>query len=321
MLKWSFSLLICIAIGYQLFFYNNITTIFNEFLSTVWDRPTSYLCLAIGLIPFNLAFETLKWMQFTQYSFKMRFWEAHRAVLAGLSLAIVTPNRVGEYGGRLLLVPPAQRWQAAAAMVLGNYCQLLVLLFGGLVGFCWFADNYLEWQAYIIRIIWLTGGITCLTLLYGLLQIGRILPIIRKYVPKKMGRRWQRLLVFLRIISMKTKWKALQWAALRYLTYSTQYWLLLQFFGIKVSLVQGFAGIASIFLIQTAVPLSASMALLARGEIAVYVWGHFGANEISVLAATFTLFVLNIVLPALLGILFIVQKNVFKSSGYEKSTV
>jgi hypothetical protein len=93
----------------------------------------------------------------------------------------------------------------------------------------------------------------------------------------------------------------------------------LQFFGIKVNLLEGFAGISSIFLIQTGVPLSAGLALLARGEIAVFVWSHFGANELSVLAATFGLFIINLILPALWGAIIIAKINTSKPSGYEKN--
>lgn len=316
-------LLIVLLLGgiyYQLVYYNNFKTTFNEFLSSVRERRASYLCLAIGLMPFNLAFETLKWLEFTRIFYKMPFRQAFQAVLAGMSFAIFTPNRLGEYGGRLLLLKVENRWQGAASMLLGSYCQWMVLLFVGLVGFCWFAFNYLQWQLYLIWIIMIAGSIACVLLLLLFWQIGQILPFIGKCGLKKWSRRWLRHVVILRSVTPNARLKALQWGALRYLTYSLQYWLLLQFFGIKVNLIEGFAGISSIFLIQTGVPLSAGLALLARGEIALFVWRHFGANEVSVLAATFGLFVINLILPALLGAVVLVKRSDSKSLDYEKIT-
>lgn len=307
------------GIYYELAYHNNLKTIFNEFLSSFRERHTYYLCLAVGLMPFNLAFETLKWLQFTRVFCNMDFRQAYRAVLAGMSFAIFTPNRLGEYGGRLLVVAPEKRGGALVSMLLGSYCQWIVLLLGGLVGFCWFAFNYLQWQLYLIWIIIGTGAAICLLLLLLFWQIGRVLPLIRKCGLKKWGMRWLRHLAALRAVTPKARAKALQWAALRYATYSLQYWLLLQFFGIKVNLLEGFTGIASIFLIQTGVPLSAGLALLARGEIAVFVWRHFSANELSVLAATFVLFIINLILPALLGAIVLAKIKVLKSSGYEKN--
>lgn len=315
-ITWSFNIallvLLLLVMSKQLLFNNNAATIFNKFLSSFHDRRASYLCLAIGLIPFNLAFETLKWLQFTRSFCKISFREAYRAVLAGFALGIVTPNRVGEYGGRLLLIPAEYRWQAGVAMLLGSYCQWIVLFFGGLVGFCWFAYNYFNWQAYILRVILVGGNVACLGLVIGLLQIGRILPLIEKCGLKRGGRRWHLHLEVLRAASLPARFRALQWAGLRYVTYSVQYWLLMLFFGIKMPMIAAFAGIATIFLMQTGIPLSAGLALLARGEIAIYVWGFLGANEISVLAATFGLFVINLLLPALLGTIFIIYKKAFK---------
>jgi len=269
-------------------------------------------------MPFNLAFETLKWLQFVRVFMKMRFRQAFWAVLAGMSLGVVTPNRVGEFGGRLWMVAPGVRGQGAVSMLLGSYCQWIVLLFGGLVGFSWFAFNHLQWQLYLIWIGMIAGSMTCLLLLLLFWQIGRILPLFCKCGFKKRGYRWLRYVVMLRSVAPMTRLYALQWAALRYLTYSLQYWLLLQFFGVKVNMAEGFAGIASIFLIQTGVPLSAGLALLARGEIALFVWGHFGANELSVLAATFSLFVINLILPALSGAVFLIKRQDLKSFDYEK---
>lgn len=316
-------LLLALLLGslyFQIINRNNLATIFNEFLSSLRERPASYLCLALGLMPFNLAFETLKWLQFTRFFCNMGFWKAYRAVLAGMSLAIFTPNRIGEYGGRLLLMEPAKRGQVAASMLLGSYCQWIVLIFGGLIGFSWFAFNHLQWQLYIMLIFIGIGTVACLILLLLFWQVGRILPIIGKCGLKKNGLRWRRHCVAWRSVTILAKLKALQWAALRYGTYSLQYWLLLQFFGIKVTMLEGFAGIASIFLIQTGVPLSASLALVARGEIAIYIWSHFGANELSVLAATFSLFIINLVLPALWGTAAIFKRSDLKSLGYEKNT-
>jgi hypothetical protein len=70
------------------------------------------------------------------------------------------------------------------------------------------------------------------------------------------------------------------------------------------------AGIATIFLVQASVPLPPAMGLLARSEIALFVWGFFTQDHVDILAATFSLFVINIAVPALLGLVFIVQVNI-----------
>ena len=71
------------------------------------------------------------------------------------------------------------------------------------------------------------------------------------------------------------------------------------------------------FFVQASIPLPPVMGLLARGEIALFIWGFFSEDQVAILAATFTLFVINIAIPALFGMAFIVQANILKSLGYE----
>jgi uncharacterized membrane protein len=52
---------------------------------------------------------------------------------------------------------------------------------------------------------------------------------------------------------------------------------------------------------------------LARGEIALILWKFYGVNELSILAASYGLWVINLVMPALVGIIYL-MKIKFKSS-------
>ncbi|MCB0576837.1 MAG: hypothetical protein KDC61_19920, partial [Saprospiraceae bacterium] len=74
------------------------------------------------------------------------------------------------------------------------------------------------------------------------------------------------------LFSRRDLLRVLFWSALRYGVYSAQYFMLLQFFGIKTGVFAGFAGIATIFLLQTVVPLPAFAGLLVRGNLAIFVW-------------------------------------------------
>ena len=62
--------------------------------------------------------------------------------------------------------------------------------------------------------------------------------------------------------------------------------------------------------------------LVARGNLAVYLWQQFGANDLSALAATFSLWVINLILPALIGTFLLLRVNIAQSLNYnnEEST-
>ena len=95
---------------------------------------------------------------------------------------------------------------------------------------------------------------------------------------------------------------------------------MLQFFGIQVSIINGIAGIATIFLFQTSIPLPPVMGLFVRGKIALDIWGLFSDNELGILASTFSLWILNLIVPALIGMVFIIKINVVQSLGIKSNS-
>ena len=68
---------------------------------------------------------------------KLSLAEALKTVLSGIALGIVTPARIGEYGGRLLTSDPNHKPQVISATLLGSIAQNLCNVVMGL-GFSYF---------------------------------------------------------------------------------------------------------------------------------------------------------------------------------------
>jgi hypothetical protein len=280
------------------------------------QRNWWYLVVVIVLIPVNWSLETLKWLSLLPRQVGITFWSSLRAVLAGVAVSIITPNRIGEYGGRILLVEGRQRWNAVLATLVGSIAQMLVLLSGGMVGLAIYGKDRLAFTDLQYRSI-LIGLFVLLSLgFYIFFNIHRFAGAIRR-----ISKRFKLFKHLLRIGAYRSRvlLRGLKWAALRYCTYVLQYLLILYFFGIEPPYLVGLAGIATIYLIQTSVPLPPLVAIFARGEIALLIWGAYSNVEVSILAASMSLFILNLVVPALLGAVILVQINVLKSLGYETS--
>ena len=102
---------------------------------TVFLGNQAWKCwLAIAMIAMNWGMEAMKWRELLAPVFKLSFHRAFKATLAGVAFAINTPNRVGEYGGRVLYLPEGKRIQAVSLTLIGSYSQLLVTLVMGTVG-------------------------------------------------------------------------------------------------------------------------------------------------------------------------------------------
>lgn len=276
-----------------------------------------WLVAVILLAPLNMALEAMKWRQLIRDFSNLNFWQSFKAVLAGTSIAIITPNRVGEYGGRVLFVEEGQGWKAVIATMVGSLAQLLALLSVGLVGGVYFSLKFLHPAPYLILVSISLGAAFLGLLFFTYFNIDVMVPLAKRIPYIDRFKKQLRHLTVLRHYHRKELGRALGFAFLRYFVYSTQYYLLLQFYGVPAPWLLGMAGIATIFLVQASVPLPPAMGLLARGEIALFVWGFFTQDHVDILAATFSLFVINIAVPALLGLVFIVQVNILKSIGFE----
>ena len=120
--------------------------LWEAFLLAFDSTKLIYLVLVLVLMPINWMLEAYKWWQFIPD--RMRFWQVFKATLSGVTVALFTPNRIGDYGGRVLLVKAKDNWATLVATMAGNYCQLVVLISGGIIGLSYFGREYLteDWQ-------------------------------------------------------------------------------------------------------------------------------------------------------------------------------
>ena len=72
--------------------------------------------LTILLMPINWSLETWQWLRLMRYKSPLSFRKAFSCVLAGISVSMFTPNRVGEFAGRLLLLSSNRRSEVIAGI-------------------------------------------------------------------------------------------------------------------------------------------------------------------------------------------------------------
>lgn len=314
LVKGTIAAFLLFSMYHQVFEREGLVYIAEAGRALSWRENWPWLAMSFVLLPVNWLLETEKWRRLLRPFWEIPFGQAFRAVMAGVSLSLFTPGGVGEYGGRVLAAPARYNWQAVMATAVGGLAQLLVLIGAGSMGALYLAGlYYIEHRLLFDGLWWLAvAGLGLLYFLYfnisWLGALARMLPLPRKVL---------RLLLMLRRYRRLRLGVALGLAAARYATYSFQYYCLLAFFGVALPPVAALAGIAAIFLIQASLPLPPVLGLLARGEAALLSFGAYSANSVGILAATFGLFIINLCLPALLGMAVIVRINILKSLGYD----
>ncbi|HUP13679.1 MAG TPA: hypothetical protein VM187_15765, partial [Niastella sp.] len=98
----------------------------------------------------------------------------------------------------------------------------------------------------------------------------------------------------------------------RYLVFACQYVLMLWLMDIEVTVWQAFWLMTVVFLVLAVVPTIALAEIGLRGEVSLELFGLFSNNKIGIVASSVGIWVINLIIPALLGSLLILRTKIFK---------
>lgn len=283
-----------------------------------WQENRLYLLLTVLLMPINWWLETAKWWILLRRIYPSPLGKAFLAVLNGISLSLFTPHRIGEYGGRILPYPPAGHAKVIMASLVANLGQLLCLITAGFIGIILWGRSFFADYEVIYDVGFYLGGPILVLLWWGFFSVRWLLPYLERmkwpdwlaWLPKTLAHARQFdpwLLV-----------RSTSLAATRYLIYSIQFVCLLIFFGLSIPWHILLLGVFVIYLLQSGLPLPPALGLLSRGELGVLIWQNYEVNPLVILAASLALFIINLAIPALLGLMVIVKTNITKSLQYEE---
>ena len=103
----------------------------------IWD-----LAIVIFLMIINWSIEALKWKISIQKVQPISFSRSFRAILSGVSFSVSTPNRIGEYLGRILYMEEGNRLRVISLTIVGSMSQLIITLFAGIDWFIFHQEEY-----------------------------------------------------------------------------------------------------------------------------------------------------------------------------------
>ncbi len=264
------------------------------------------ITLVLFLMPVNWLLETRKWQLLLRPFLPWSFGKCLHAVLAGLSISAATPNRIGEIGGRILVAQKQEIPGVLASSLIGSMVQWMVFLTIAFPALLWVSADLLKTSFQAWRWVLLPIGPFGILVLW--LGGKPLLLRILQWINKRWNLNSEPLTVALKKLNFTTLLAAYGWATLRFLTYVTQLYLLLCVFGLSLPLFWGLAGIAAIYFVQAGLPLPPGVNLLTRAELGILLWGPSPETTAAALAAFGTLFLVNVLLPALPAYWLIVKK-------------
>jgi len=267
----------------------------------------------------NWSLEAYKWKLSIQQIQQVSFSKAFRAVLSGISFSVSTPNRIGEYLGRVLYMEEGNRLKTISLTIVGSISQLIVTLTMGCIGLV-LLRKQIE-VGHVISEMWMdvilmgvTAVLIVLTLFYfrlsWLVRLADKLPGSSKflYLVKALENFDATLLLKLLSISL-----------LRFIVFGIQYYLLFRLFDVSIPWWQSFWSVSISFLVLAVIPSFAIADVGLRGKVGIKLIGLFAANELGILFTTITIWFVNLIVPAIAGSLLIVGIKKFYTDKNEKT--
>jgi hypothetical protein len=245
----------------------------------------------ILLMPLNWLLESLKWKIIASTKIKIPFRDAVRGVLAGVTIGTATPNRVGEFAGRIFMVEEGNRVELLLLSFIAGFCQVFITVVAGIAGII--LNNGLPQVMNYSTPFFLIGA--------GIIFCA--IPFFIKFLPAS----WKKRIEVIRNFPRKKLLLVFFLSALRYTVYVSQFVILLNLILPGIDLAMAFRCVTITYFIVTIVPTFSFTEVFVRGSAAIMVFYNpkeLAIGDVAVTVAVL-LWTINVAVPSLIGSVFV----------------
>ena len=254
------------------------------------------------LLTINLTLETYKWHLFVA-PFGVSYLSAFKQVLGGIAGGIASPNRIGDPIIRSFLLPKKFRVRGLLPATFCSFSQLLATAIFGSIALINMSWNSLPSMPKLF--------ITQLILVFLVVVL---IWVAMRFFENRIGRiRFSKALLSVAI------------SLLRYFVFCTELWLIFLLFSREVQFEPMFFAIALTFLANSIIPSFSFTELGVRAAGASVFFPMFGIDASIAAMATVLLWIVNVGIPSVPGILLLSAQGIslsdvllFKKEAVEK---
>ena len=311
---WRITMAVIISLISVVFIIYRLSLISQEKISGILQAISTgphvlMLTAVIILMLGNWTMEVLKWKLLLKPRLDLSSKRAAASVISGISLGAVTPNRIGEFAGRIFFLKDQDKIFGTVASFTGGLAQNIVTIFTGLICMIFyimiFEQSIMIDQPILFYLVFILSVIVIILLMLVYLNLSyfidkishwRIVKKFEDYLPHTAD--WSSTdlgLVFL-------------YSFIRYSIFSTQYLLLLYIFGIDIPYTEQMIKIGLIFMLTSFIPSYSVSDIANRGSVSIAVFNN-PSMDLAVAAASITLWVINLALPGLLGNVLLIKES------------
>lgn len=287
----------------------NLTVLKNSFASST---AYIFLLLCLILVPVNWGIESYKWKRITNPIESISFKTAMKSVYSGLCVGNLAPGRATEFIAKVLFFKSENRPTITLLHFVNGMFQLSITIVFGLIALIFKFDsgNGLNTTQFLMI------GIFCILLLAFFMLLVFKFNALQKWI---FGL-FKKSLAANSLPYSFTKNSIgvlFLFSVIRYIVFTTQFVIILKLFysGPLNSVI--LSSVCVYFLLTTILPMISFIEPAIRAAIAVLVFGGTEISEISLVTTAILVWLINIVLPSLIGYIIIVKEK-FEFSLFKK---
>ena len=266
------------------------------------------LSAVVLLMVVNWFLESLKWQFLSRKLVFISVWEAVEAVFCGLTWAVFTPNRIGEYGGRVMFLPNRKRIHGVFAMAVGAFAQNVITNVVGVLASLWFIYYFLNIN------IWLYLGLVFLSLVF--LGLFLIFYFNIKWLVSLLDRirflkKYHRFFDIMGRYEKRELGIVIGYSLARFFVFSFQYYLVIHLLLPAIPFFQMIMTVFVFIFIQSALPSLDLLDIGVRSFTAAHLFLYITNQQIAIIAAVSSIWLINLIIPALIGTIFVFKLKFF----------
>jgi len=243
------------------------------------------------LLPLNVGLEAWKWQCVLKPMEQQSIWSCLKIILAGKGLNVVSPFGLGDGLSRYMGLSPANKNQIIAGLAIDRFSQLLPTVGFGVLSVFFLLEHGLNIPMNELFIV-----LALMFLMVVFVMLGFY--FFRNHI--------QKYLALFSLLDYKSIFRIGSLSFVRYSVFTIQFYLIFWALGSQLSLSITLLGVAWIFLFKTLIPNMSVLGDLMKREVSATLFFSFFISDLSVvIMASFLVWMINIVLPALVGVLFV----------------
>ena len=292
-----------------------IYIIFRDFNSLNFSFAVNYpdtlqillFTAVIFLMPINWALETLKWKYIISEIEKVSFLKSFKAVWTGVAVGHFTPNRIGEFGGRIYFLKKDNRIFGSLLTLYGDFAQFIVSFSFGIVALIYFISNPNFYNQKYLDNNYLLISILIISTAFVIYIFGDYILRFLSKVPSAKSF-FKQFLDFPQIKAMK-KLNILLIGIARYLVFIIQFFLILNFFNQNIGFFNTFIALAGVYLLITIIPNYSVSEIGLRLSASIFFFKNFITEIEIILLTSMIIYVVNVGIPVIIGGFFLLKQK------------